>query len=77
MPERAPYDRIVVTAAAESIPQALVDQLAPDGVMLLPLGPHAGPQRLVKLTRTAEGEAREDLIWVRFVPLLPGQAREL
>ena len=77
VPERAPYDRIVVTAAAESIPQALVDQLAPDGVMLLPLGPHAGPQRLVKLTRTAEGEAREDLIWVRFVPLLPGQAREL
>jgi protein-L-isoaspartate(D-aspartate) O-methyltransferase len=77
VPERAPYDRIVVTAAAESIPQALVDQLAPDGVMLLPLGPHAGPQRLVKLTRTAEGETREDLIWVRFVPLLPGQAREL
>ncbi len=77
VPDRAPYDRILVTAAAESIPQALVDQLAPDGIMVLPLGPHSGPQRIVKLTRTADGLAHEDLIWVRFVPLLPGQAREL
>ncbi len=76
-PQHAPYDRILVTAAAETIPQALVDQLAPDGVMVLPLGPHAGPQRIVKLTRSGAGIAQEDLIWVRFVPLLPGQAREL
>ena len=45
--------------------------------MVLPLGPHAGPQMLVKLTRTAEGIDREDLIPVRFVPLLAGRAREL
>lgn len=76
-PHHAPFDRIIVTAAAEEIPQALVDQLAPGGVMVLPLGPHAGPQELVKLTRTEEGIRREDLIGVRFVPLLPGQAREL
>jgi protein-L-isoaspartate(D-aspartate) O-methyltransferase len=77
VPERAPYDRIIVTAAAETIPQALVDQLAPDGVMVLPLGPHVGPQRIVKLTRGEAGLAQEDLIWVRFVPLLPGKAKEL
>jgi protein-L-isoaspartate(D-aspartate) O-methyltransferase len=77
VPDRAPYDRILVTAAAERIPQALVDQLAEGGVMVLPLGPHHDAQRVVRLTKSATGLAREDLIWVRFVPLLPGQAREL
>jgi len=77
VPAHAPYDRIVVTAAAERIPEALVDQLAEGGVMVLPLGPHGDAQRLVRLTRTDQGVSREDLIWVRFVPLLPGQAREL
>jgi protein-L-isoaspartate(D-aspartate) O-methyltransferase len=77
VPAHAPYDRIIVTAAAETIPQALLDELAVGGVMVLPLGEHEGPQRLVKLTRGAEGVTQEDLIWVRFVPLLPGQAREL
>ena len=76
-PPLAPYDRIIVTAAAEDIPAPLVAQLAEGGLMLLPLGPHGGAQRIVKLTKSAEGTAREDLIWVRFVPLLPGQAREL
>jgi protein-L-isoaspartate(D-aspartate) O-methyltransferase len=76
-PKRAPFDRIMVTAAAESIPEALVAQLADDGVLLLPLGPHGGAQDLVKLTKTAEGMTRTDLIAVRFVPLLPGKAREL
>ena len=76
-PERAPYDRIIVTAAAEQIPDPLLEQLAEGGVMVLPLGPHGGPQRIVKLTKTKDGSEREDLIWVRFVPLLPGQAREL
>jgi protein-L-isoaspartate(D-aspartate) O-methyltransferase len=77
LPEHAPYDRIIVTAAAERIPQALVDELAEGGVMVLPLGPHSDAQRLVRLTKTERGIEREDLIWVRFVPLLPGQAREL
>jgi protein-L-isoaspartate(D-aspartate) O-methyltransferase len=76
-PALAPYDRIMVTAAAEDIPQALVAQLADGGVMVLPLGPHGRAQRIVRLTKTREGVARQDLIWVRFVPLLPGQAREL
>jgi len=76
-PDRAPYDRIIVTAAAEEIPEALVAQLGEGGMMLLPLGPHGGAQRIVKLTKSEDGVKREDLIWVRFVPLLPGQAREL
>jgi protein-L-isoaspartate(D-aspartate) O-methyltransferase len=75
--EGAPYDRIIVTAAAEEIPEPLVAQLAEGGVMVLPLGPHGGAQRIVKLTKSSDGLSREDLIWVRFVPLLPGQAREL
>ena len=76
-PERAPFDRIIVTAAAETVPEALFEQLAEDGVMILPLGPHNGNQRLVRLTKSASGLKRDDLIDVRFVPLLPGQAREL
>jgi len=73
----APFDRIMVTAAAEVVPDALVQQLAPDGVMVLPLGPHSGPQQLVKVVKGEQGINQEDLIGVRFVPLLPGQAREL
>ena len=76
-PIRAPYDRIMVTAAAESVPPALVAQLAEGGIMVIPLGPHEGPQQLVKLTKTAQGLQRETLLPVQFVPLLPGQAREL
>ncbi|MDI1347343.1 MAG: protein-L-isoaspartate O-methyltransferase, partial [Pseudolabrys sp.] len=80
-PERAPFDRIIVTAATEAVPPALLEQLADDGIMVLPVGPPNGPQRIIKLTKsiTATGHdiAREELIAVRFVPLLPGQAREL
>jgi protein-L-isoaspartate(D-aspartate) O-methyltransferase len=75
--DRAPFDRIIVTAAAETVPDALVEQLADGGVMILPLGPHSGNQRLVRLTKSTDGLKREDLIDVRFVPLLPSQAREL
>jgi protein-L-isoaspartate(D-aspartate) O-methyltransferase len=77
VPARAPFDRIMVTAAAEAVPDALVDQLVDGGVMLLPLGPQLGAQRLTKLTKIANGLERVDLIAVRFVPLVAGQAREL
>jgi protein-L-isoaspartate(D-aspartate) O-methyltransferase len=76
-PDRAPFDRIMVTAAAEEIPEALLAELAVGGMMILPLGPHGGHQSLVRLTRTESGIERDDLIGVRFVPLLAGQAREL
>ena len=77
LPAHAPYHRIIVTAAAEAVPQTLIDELAEGGVMVLPLGEHSGPQRIVRLTRHREGVAIQELIWVRFVPLLPGRAREL
>jgi protein-L-isoaspartate(D-aspartate) O-methyltransferase len=77
VPEKAPFDRIIVTAAAENVPDDLVAQLADNGIMVLPLGPHSGSQQLVKLTKTNMGVEHEDLIGVRFVPLLPGRAREL
>ncbi len=77
VPDRAPFDRIMVTAAAETVPEALIAQLAPDGAMVLPLGPHSGPQQLVKVVKGEQGVNQEELIGVRFVPLLPGQAREL
>jgi protein-L-isoaspartate(D-aspartate) O-methyltransferase len=77
VPDRAPFDRILVTAAAETIPEALVGQLADGGIMVLPLGPQDGVQHIVRLTKTTSGLEREELIAVRFVPLLPGQAREL
>ncbi|MBN8919940.1 MAG: protein-L-isoaspartate(D-aspartate) O-methyltransferase [Rhizobiales bacterium] len=77
LPEQAPFDRIIVTAAADGVPQALVDQLADGGTMLLPLGAHDGVQTIVRLRRKGAAIAREDLIAVRFVPLLPGRAREL
>ena len=75
--DRAPFDRIIVTAAAEQVPQALVDQLTVSGIMVLPLGPHHEHQTLAKIVRTEHGFERTDLIDVRFVPLLPGQAQEL
>jgi protein-L-isoaspartate(D-aspartate) O-methyltransferase len=77
VPGKAPFDRILVTAAAERVPQMLLDQLADDGVMLLPLGPHHRSQHIIKLTKSQTGVAREDLIPVHFVPLMPGQAKEL
>ncbi|MGB6350088.1 MAG: protein-L-isoaspartate(D-aspartate) O-methyltransferase [Pseudolabrys sp.] len=78
VPGRAPYDRIIVTAAAEVLPETLIDQLADDdGIMILPLGSHEGTQHLIKLTKSVTGTRRENLIPVRFVPMLPGQAQEL
>ena len=76
-PDKAPFDRMIVTAAAETVPEALVAQLADGGIMILPLGPHDRVQHLVKFWKGPDGLSREDLIAVRFVPLLPGQAQEL
>jgi protein-L-isoaspartate(D-aspartate) O-methyltransferase len=76
-PELAPFDRIMVTAAAEEVPPTLVDQLGDGGKMVIPVGTRDSVQHIVKLTKTPGGSARQNLIAVRFVPLLPGQAREL
>ena len=71
------FDRIMVTAAMEHIPEALTQRLEPDGVLIAPVGPHQGTQTLVRVTRTDTGMVRKDLVEVRFVPALPGIAREL
>jgi protein-L-isoaspartate(D-aspartate) O-methyltransferase len=76
-PGRAPFDRIIVSAAAETLPQTLIGQLADGGIMILPLGAHDGTQHIIKLTKSKTGISRDNLIAVRFVPLLAGQAQEL
>jgi len=77
-PDSAPFDRIMVTAAAEDVPEALTIQLVEGGKMILPLGPRHGGQHIVKVSKgPGRVLSRETLIAVRFVPLLPGRAREL
>ena len=71
------FDRIMVTAAMEQLPDALAQRLEPEGVLIAPVGPHQGTQTLVRLVRTNGGFERKDLVDVRFVPALPGIAREL
>jgi protein-L-isoaspartate(D-aspartate) O-methyltransferase len=71
------FDRIIVTAAMEQIPQALSERLQPGGILIAPVGPHQGIQTLIRITRTDTGFERKELVDVRFVPALPGIAREL
>jgi protein-L-isoaspartate(D-aspartate) O-methyltransferase len=71
------FDRIIVTAAMEQIPEALTERLEPGGILIAPVGPHHGVQTLVRVTRTDSGFDRKELVGVRFVPALPGIAREL
>ena len=68
--EKAPYDRILVTAAAPDIPKPLVEQLKPNGVMLIPVGSAHLFQNLIRITKKANGKIkRENLGGVAFVPL--------
>lgn len=72
-PEQAPFERIMVTAAAHDIPPALIEQLAVGGIMVLPVGDAAGlEQDLVKVVRTDAGIDIQHLGPVRFVPLVEG-----
>ncbi|HEX5768819.1 MAG TPA: protein-L-isoaspartate(D-aspartate) O-methyltransferase [Burkholderiales bacterium] len=73
-PEKAPFDGIVVTAAAPRVPQALVDQLKPGGRMVIPVGASGDIQYLKLLTKRADGGVDEKRVLpVRFVPLVPGK----
>lgn len=68
--ERAPYDAIIVTAAAEHIPPPLIDQLKPGGRMIIPVGDSAWTQNLLRVEKDAESRITTDnLMAVRFVPL--------
>jgi protein-L-isoaspartate(D-aspartate) O-methyltransferase len=71
------FDRIIVTAAMEQVSEALTDRLEPGGILIAPVGPHQGTQTLVRVVRTDTGLDRKALVDVRFVPALPGIAREL
>jgi protein-L-isoaspartate(D-aspartate) O-methyltransferase len=69
-PEQAPYDRILVTAAAPEVPEPLLKQLRPGGVMLIPIGDVMLFQTLIRITKSADGKTkRENLGGVAFVPL--------
>ena len=75
-PEHAPYDGIVVTAAAIDVPQALVDQLRPGGRMVIPVGPRFAEQELVLVEKRADGRvAQRTVLPVRFVPMTRGDGR--
>ena len=70
-PEEAPFDAIVVTAAPETVPKTLIEQLKPGGRLVIPLGPPRGEQELVLVEKLADGRSRETyLLGVRFVPLV-------
>jgi len=71
------FDRIIVTAAVEQIPENLVQRLEVGGILIAPVGPHQGVQTLTRLNRSEAGIDRKELVEVRFVPALPGVAREL
>ena len=71
------FDRIIVTAAVEQMPEALALRLEPGGILIAPVGPHRGTQTLIRMVRTETGFERRELVDVRFVPALPGIAREL
>jgi protein-L-isoaspartate(D-aspartate) O-methyltransferase len=81
-PEQAPFDRILLTAAVSEVPDVVVEQLKPGGILVAPIGETAGPdlesfsQLLTKMIRTETGLKKEALIPVVFVPMLPGVPQE-
>jgi protein-L-isoaspartate(D-aspartate) O-methyltransferase len=76
LPDHAPFDRILVTAAAEDPPGPLLAQLRVGGIMVVPVGQSDTVQTLIKVTRSDTGFEYEELRPVRFVPLLEGLGRE-
>jgi protein-L-isoaspartate(D-aspartate) O-methyltransferase len=76
LPDQGPFDRILVTAAAEDPPGPLLAQLKPGGIMVLPVGQSDAVQSLIKVTRSTQGFDYEELRPVRFVPLVEGLGSE-
>ncbi len=76
LPDQAPFDRIIVTAAAEDPPGPLLAQLKPGGIMVVPVGQSDAVQSLIKVVRTERGFDYEELRPVRFVPLVEGLGSE-
>ena len=76
LPDQAPFDKILVTAAAEDPPGTLMEQLKPGGVMVVPVGQSDAVQHLIVVRRTDSGFDYEELRPVRFVPLLEGLGKD-
>lgn len=74
LPDQAPFDRILLTAAPEDPPANLLEQLRVGGIMVLPVGQSDTVQRLIKARKTADGVEYTELCDVRFVPLVEGIA---
>ena len=77
LPDQAPFDRIIVTAAAEDPPGPLLAQLKIGGIMVLPVGQSDAVQRLIRVTRSNSGFDYDELRPVRFVPLVEGLGRDV
>nr|MDJ0823022.1 methyltransferase domain-containing protein [Paracoccaceae bacterium] len=76
LPDQAPFDRILVTAAAEDPPGPLLAQLKIGGIMVLPVGQSDAVQHLIRVTRREDGYEYDELLPVRFVPLVEGLAKD-
>ncbi|MFN3210722.1 MAG: protein-L-isoaspartate O-methyltransferase family protein, partial [Roseovarius sp.] len=76
LPDQAPFDRILVTAAAEDPPGPLLAQLKIGGIMVVPVGQSDAVQSLIRVTRSETGYDYDELRPVRFVPLLEGLGRD-
>lgn len=76
LPDQAPFDRIIVTAAAEDPPSPLLAQLKVGGIMVVPVGQSDTVQNLIRVTRTEDGYHYDDLRAVRFVPLVEGLGKD-
>jgi protein-L-isoaspartate(D-aspartate) O-methyltransferase len=76
LPEQAPFDRIIVTAAAEDPPGPLVAQLKVGGIMVVPVGQSDAVQHLIRVRKTESGLEYDELRKVRFVPLLEGLGKD-
>ena len=74
-PKQAPFERIIVTAAAPQLPRTLIEQLAVGGIIIVPVEVSPGIQEILRITRTEHDFTRESLMPVRFVPLVEGIAR--
>ena len=76
-PEQAPFDRIIVSAAAEDAPTKLLEQLRPGGIMVLPVGQTDDVQTLIRIEKTGDGLDYRELTDVLFVPLIAGMPTDL
>lgn len=77
LPQYAPFDRVIITAGAPCIPQKLIDQLKPNGIMVIPMDNAEGGQTMVRITKKTDGSLdREEFGNFKFVPMLTGTASD-